>query len=61
MESFQIPQRLEDRGPTNVVKSNSPFTGRHKEMHKVISNLKKAHIRLINVFGHKGMGKTKFI
>ena len=49
------------RGSHNLAsfKRLTPFTGRHKEMHKLIKFLKEK--KLIHVCGIHGIGKTRYV
>jgi len=51
------------RGPTNIHinKPASPYTGRQIETHKLISILKKPKVKVINIIGIDGIGKTRFV
>ena len=49
------------RGPTNLIYQISPYTGRQIEMFSVIKALNTESIKLINIVGPKGIGKTRFI
>eukprot|EP00347_Sterkiella_histriomuscorum_P024050 403332474 len=51
------------RGPTNIMvnKPSTPYTGRQLDTFKIISNLKKPRVKIINVVGLDGIGKTRFV
>jgi ABC-type lipoprotein export system ATPase subunit len=51
------------RGPTNIIKLRppTPFTGRQIEIFKVINYIKDATVKMINVYGPSGIGKTRFL
>lgn len=51
------------RHPTNIhhFKSRTPFTGRSIEIHTLITDINKSSVRVINVCGPEGIGKTRFV
>lgn len=51
------------RGPTNIFKDRptTPFTGRQLEMYKVMHYIKSPIVKLLNVSGLSGIGKTRFV
>jgi len=49
------------RGPTNISKNLQPYTGRKRELYYALAALSNETVKVVNVFGLQGIGKTRFL
>lgn len=49
------------RGPTNVTKPNTSYTGRQVEQYKIMTEITKGSTKICNLVGLEGIGKTRFL
>ncbi|CDW81385.1 UNKNOWN [Stylonychia lemnae] len=63
LKSGQFLDTSKIRGPTNIQinKPSTPYTGRQIDTNKLIGNLKKQKIKIVNIVGLDGIGKTRFV